>query len=270
MSDFRLIAGGIAAVVRRDAAIYFSYRLRMISQISLALFTVTLFYYVSRLVNVSRFPTPDAYFAYVVVGLVILHFLTATLALAPNNLRTEMVAGTFERFVVSPLGAAAGLLGIAIFPTLAAFATGAVTLLFAVVLFGFPLGGADALLAIPVAVLAALSFLPFALLVAAVVLVSKQAGNIGNLVVIGLSLAGGVYYPPELMPGWTRWLTEVQPFTPALELLRHLLIDAPTEGDPGLDALRLALFAAVMTPISYRVLVAAVRLCRRRGTLTEY
>ncbi len=268
--NLRLLAGGIAAVVRRDAAIYFSYRLRAVAQVALSLFTVTLFYYISRLVSVEQFPSPDDYFAYVVVGLVILHFLTATLALAPNNLRTEMVAGTFERFVVSPLGAAAGLLGITIFPTLAAFATGAVTLLFAVVFYGFPVGGPEVLLALPVAVLAAVSFLPFALLVASVVLISKQAGNIGNLVVIGLSLAGGVYYPPDLMPVWTRWLSEVQPFTPALELLRHLLIDTPTQGSPAVDALRLALFAAVMTPVSYGVLRAAVRTCRRRGTLTEY
>lgn len=270
MSTLAPLAAGIAAVVRRDATIYFSYRLRLFAQLAISLFTVTLFYYVSRLVSVARFPSPDDYFAYVVVGLVILHFLTATLALAPANLRTEMVAGTFERFVVSPLGAAAGLFAITIFPTLAAFATGGVTLLFAVVFYGFPVAGPEVLLALPVALLAALSFLPFALLVAALVLVSKQAGNVGNLVVIGLSLAGGVYYPPELMPVWTRWLTEVQPFTPALELLRHLLIDAPTDGSPAVAALRLALFAAVMTPVSYWVLRAAVRTCRRQGTLTEY
>lgn len=270
MTALRPLLIGIGAVVRRDASIYFSYRMRVISQVTLSLFTVTLFYYVSRLVNVTRFPTADDYFAYVVVGLVILHFLTATLALAPANLRTEMVAGTFERFVFSPLGAAAGLVGITIFPTLAAFATGAVTLLFAVVFYGFPIAGPEALLAVPVAVLAAASFLPFALLVAALVLISKQAGNVGNLVVIGLSLAGGVYYPPELMPSWTRWLTEVQPYTPALELLRHLLIDAPAQGNPALDAMRLFLFAVIMLPVSIWILQGAVRLCRRRGTLTEY
>ena len=102
-------------------------------------------------------------------------------------------------------------------------------------------------------------------------LISKQAGNIGNLVVIGLSLSGGVYYPPELMPALdAAGSARCSPSRPALELLRHLLIDAPTEGSPALDALRLALFAAVMTPVSYWVLRAAVRTCRRRGTLTEY
>ncbi len=261
---------GVLAIVRRDAAIYFSYRFRALSQALIALFSLTLFYYVSRLVGVRRFPDPEDYFAFVVVGLVILQALTATLALVPNNLRTELVAGTFERLVVSPLGPAAAVAAMTIFPVVAAFATGAVTLLLATTLFGLSLAGASALLAIPVAVLAILAFLPFALLVAALVLLSKQAGNIGNLVVVGLSLAGGVYFPPDLMPGWIRWVTEVQPFTPALELLRHLLIGAATTDPPGLELLRLAAFAVLMTPPAYWVLTAAVALCRRRGTLIEY
>lgn len=270
MSARRRLLEGVVAIVRRDAAIYFSYRFRALSQAMVALFSLTLFYYVSRLVGVRRFPEPEDYFAYVVVGLIILQALTAILALVPSNLRAELLTGTFERLVISPLGPAAAIAAMTLFPVLMAFATGAVTLLLAVTLFGLSLTGASAVLAIPVAALAILAFLPFALLVAALVLVSKQAGNLGGLVVVGLSLAGGVYFPPDLMPGWIRWVTEVQPFTPALELLRHLLIDTATSEPPGLELLRLAAFAIVMTPPAYWTLAAAVRLCRRRGTLIEY
>ena len=261
---------GVLAVLRRDAAIYFSYRARMVSQAIIALFSLTLFFYLSRLVGVTRFRDPDDYFAYVTVGLIVLHILTATLALVPNNIRTELVAGTFERLVVSPLGPTMGVVAMTLFPTLAALATGLLTLGFALVLFGLPLAGAQALLAIPAIILAVGAFLPFALLVSALVLLSKQAGNLGNLVVVGLSLAGGVYYPPDLMPPWIRWVTEVQPFTPALELLRHLLIGTETQQAPAWDALRLAAFAVVATPIGYWALRRAVGVCRRRGTLVEY
>lgn len=261
---------GVQAVVRRDAEIYFSYRFRALSQVLVALFSVTLFYYVSRLVGGRRFATPDDYFAFVVVGLVVLHALTATLTILPNSLRTDLVAGTFERVAVSPLGPAAAIASMTVFPMVVALATGVVTLLIARLVFGLELSGPLAILAAPAAVLALLAFLPFALLVASLVLVSKQAGNIGGLVVVGLSLAGGVYYPPELMPGWIRWVTEVQPFTPALEVLRHLLIGSPTTSGTSVETLRLAGFAAVATPISYWVLTRAVRLCRIRGTLLEY
>ena len=270
MTALRRTVDGALGVARRDASIFFSYRLRAGSQALLALFSVTLFYYVSRLVGTARFASADAYFAYVVVGLVILHSLTATLAVVPNTIRTELVAGTFERLAISPLGPALGICAMTMFPALAAALTGALTLAFAVIIFGCPLAGPEALLAIPVGALALASFLPFALVVAALVLVSKQAGNLGSLVVIVLSLAGGVYYPPELMPGWIRWVSEVQPFTPALELLRHLIIGSPMAGAPWLAAARLAAFALLATPLAFLVLRSAVSLCRRRGTLVEY
>jgi ABC-2 type transport system permease protein len=136
--------------------------------------------------------------------------------------------------------------------------------------FGLELAGWSCLLAIPCALLAVAALMPFALLVAAIVLLSKQAGNAGNLVVIGLSLVGGVYFPPELLPGWIGWITNLQPFTPALELMRHLIVGTPTESDPWVLAARLILFALIANPIAFRILTASVAACRRRGTLIEY
>jgi len=46
------------AVVRRDLAIFMSYRTRVFSQAMSALFSLALFYYVSRLVHVSGFGSP--------------------------------------------------------------------------------------------------------------------------------------------------------------------------------------------------------------------
>jgi len=270
MSSAARLLDSVIAIVRRDAAIYFSYRFRALSQVLIALFSLTLFFYISRLVGGRRFPDPEDYFAFVVVGLVILQALTATLALVPHVLRTELVAGTFERLAVSPLGPAAAVAALTVFPVVSAFAIGAVTIMLATTLFGLSLAGTSALLAIPVAALALLAFLPFALMVAALVLISKQAGSVGNLVVVGLSLVGGVYFPPELMPSWIRWVTDVQPFTPALELLRHLLIGTATTDAAALQVLRLAAFALLVTPPAYWLLAAAIRVCRRRGTLIEY
>jgi ABC-type polysaccharide/polyol phosphate export permease len=261
---------GIAAVIQRDTAIYFSYRFRALSQVLVALMSVALFYYLSRLVNVTAFPSPDSYFAYVVVGLAVLHALTAILAQLPGAVRGELVAGTFERLAMSPLGPAMGIVALSCFPVLSALATGVVTLALAHFVFGLSFASATWLLALPAALLAVESLMPFALLIAAVVLRSKQAGNAGQLVVVALSLAGGVYFPPALLPPWIEWVSEVQPFTPALELLRYLLIGTETESPPAVEALRLAAFAVVALPIGYRVLLAAVAACRRRGTLIEY
>lgn len=263
-----LLEAGVA-IVRRDAAIHFSYRFRVLSQALTTLFSLTLFFYISRLVHVARFPDPDDYFAFVVVGLVILQALTATLSTLPGAIQQELVAGTFERVAVSPLGPARAIVAMAIFPLAWALLTGLATLALAGLVFGLPLAWPSALAAVPVALLAVLAFLPFAFTVGALVLVSKQAGNVGRLLVVGLSLAGGVYFPSALLPNWIEWVSYAQPFTPALDLLRHLLVGSEPLHAPGLDLLRLAGFAIVAAPLALVALSAAARACRRRGTLIE-
>ena len=257
-------------IVRRDLAVFASYRLRFASQVASTLFTLLLFYYVSRLVRVSMFPSPDDYFAFAVVGLVIFGVLTSTLSAAPATLRQELVAGTFERLVVSPFGAVAGVLAMLIFPFAYAMVQGTVTLLLATLIFGLPLEWPSAALAVPVALLGVLAFLPFGIVIAAAVVVLKQAMAAGGFLVAGISVIAGLYFPVALLPGWIEWASEVQPFTPAVELLRYLLVGAPLQASPWVEVAKLALFAAVLIPPSVWLVHRSIQVGRRRATITEY
>jgi ABC-2 type transport system permease protein len=257
-------------IVRRDLAVFVSYRLRFASQVASTLFSLLLFYYVSRLVRVDMFPSPDDYFAFATVGVVIFGVLTSTLAAAPATLRQELVAGTFERLLVSPFGGVAGTLSMLVFPFAYALVHGIVTLLLAVLLFGLPVEWPSVALAVPVALLGVLAFLPFAILIAAAVLVLKQAMGASSFLIAGISVVAGLYFPVALLPEWIAWASEVQPFTPAVDLLRHLLVGTPLEGSAWAEVAKLATFAAVLMPLSVWVLHRALRVGRRRATITEY
>jgi ABC-2 type transport system permease protein len=260
-------AGGI---LRRDAAVFASYRLRVMAQLIGVLFSLVIFYYVSRLVTVGQFRTPDEYFAYVSVGLVIFGILTATLGSTAAAIRQELVAGTFERVAVSPFGAVGALVSMMLFPFIYAVATGAATLTIAAAVFGLPIESSTAPLALPAALLAMLAFLPFSLLLAAAVIAVKQAATAGNLMITGISLVAGLYFPVSLLPSWIQWASEVQPFTPATELLRNLLVGTPMADSTLTATGRLAAFAVLLIPPSLWLLTLAVRAGRRRGTLIEY
>jgi ABC-2 type transport system permease protein len=257
-------------ILRRDAAIFVSYRLRVVSQLASTLFVLLLFYYLSRLVRVDMFPSADDYFAFAAVGVVIFGVLTSTLAAAPATLRQELVAGTFERLVVSPFGAVAGVLSMLLFPFAYAIVHGVVSLLLAALVFGLPLEWPSAALALPVALLGVLAFLPFGVLIAAAVVVLKQAMAAGNFLVAGISVVAGLYFPVALLPGWIEWASEVQPFTPAVDLLRNLLVGTPLESSAWGEVAKLALFAAALIPPSVWLLHQAVRIGRQRATITEY
>ncbi len=148
----RLWADAAWGVIRRDAILFLSYRAQVVTQVVGMLFNLTIFYYISRLLQAKSFGTPDEYFAFVVVGLVIMEVLLFTLGLAPHTVRQELVAGTLERFLVSSFGVNSGVVAMLLFPIFTALVTGAIMLGLGAAVFGLPLVS-TAPLAIPVAVL---------------------------------------------------------------------------------------------------------------------
>lgn len=261
---------GMLALVRRDFALFISYRLRLISTIFTTVFALVLFYYVSRLVSVGEFATADEYFAFVVIGMVTLNVLTSTLQTGPSAIRQELVAGTFERMLVSPFGAVASVVSMMIFPFVYGVLLSVITLLVADLFFGMSISWDTAPLAVPVAALGAASFVPFGLLIAGLVIAIKQADALTAFVVAGMSIVAGLYFPISLLPDWIQWASEVQPFTPSVDLMRHYLIDRPYDGSIELALLKLLGFSVVLTPLAVAALMGAIKLGRRRGTVTEY
>ena len=263
-------AAGMYAIAKRDALSLLSYRFRIYTQLTGSLVSVILFYYVSRLISHSRLGSANDYFAYVVVGLVILTALASTMTTMPARLHQELVAGTFERLLVSPFGATASMAGMTIFPFVMSLVQGTVTLAFAAIVFHMPVHWSTAPLALPVALLGTLSFVPFAMLLVAGALVVKQAGIGASFVMTGISLVAGFFFPPELLPAWIRWVSQVQPFTPALQLLRHLLVGTHMTESVTLSLVKIGGCAGVLLPLSIWIVWRALLFSQRRGTVTEY
>jgi ABC-2 type transport system permease protein len=108
-----------------------------------------------------------------------------------------------------------------------------------------------------------------ALLFAAMVVRYKQAPG-AAYVLAAISLVAGFYFPPSLLPWWLGWASEVQPFTPAVDLLRHLLVGQPLRDSAWAEVGKLVGFTAALLPLGLAGLWWAVEGGRRLGTLTEY
>lgn len=269
MNDAITAAHAFLAVMRRDLYVYMSYRTRIVSQLLTALFSLTLFYYVSKLVHVSGFGSPQSYFGFVVVGIALVSIMYSCFSI-PELVRQELIAGTFDRLLLSPFGAVRSVIAMTIFPLLYSFVIAAFTLGLACAIFGLQLHWSTVPLSVPAMGLALFAFLPFGLLFAALTVSIKQ-GAIGTSWVIALiSIIGGLYFPITLLPHWVQTAAKLQPFTPATEVLRHLLVDSPQSTSIGSALIRLLAFAAVLLPGSIFALSSAIRLGQRRGTIIEY
>jgi ABC-2 type transport system permease protein len=194
--------------------------------------------------------------------------LTAALN-AAQLVRMELSAGTFERVMISPVGPVAGVIALSAFPILYAIALAGVTLAAGAGIFGFPVHIAEIPPALAVAGLAALAFTCIGVLFVAGLIAFKSAMG-ATWAIAGLSLLGGVYFPLTLFPGWAQRIGDVQPFTPALDLLRHLLLGTDLVQPAWVDLVKLGGFTAVLMPVSVVILWRAIHLARRRGTITEY
>ncbi len=269
MSDLRRSSRAFLAVMRRDLHVFLSYRTRLVSQALTSVFSVTLFYYVSRLVHVSGFTTPESYFGYVVVGIALISVLYSCFSVA-EIVRQELVAGTFERLLLSPFGAIRSVIAMSLFPLLYSMLLASITLGIGAVVFGLQLHWSTVPLALPAMLLAILAFLPFGILFAALTVSTKQ-GSVGTSWVIALiSIIGGLYFPITLLPEWVQTASKMQPFTPATEVLRHLLVGTPISTSIEAALAKLVVFTAILLPASLYALHHAIRIGQRRGTIIEY
>jgi ABC-2 type transport system permease protein len=260
VSSIAAHADAALAVAKRDVVVFRSYRLRFLGEVVAGFSTVAVTYYVSRLVNVPPFNS----------GLVIMEILFSTVGALPARVRQELVAGTFERFVVSPFGAAAGVISMTTFPFLLSLASGTITMAFAMIVFGMPIEWSTAWLGFPLVILGCLSFAPFALFGAAGVICVKQAQTGMHFVLLGIAFIAGFLFPVSLLPGWIQWTSDVQPFTPTVGLLRHVVAGTPMDGSVGLALLKIVLAAAILFPLSAWALALGIRISQRRGTIIEY
>src|SRR5579862_970378 len=264
----RAYIDAIAGIVRRDAAIRLSYRGSLVTENLGIVFLLASFYFIAKLVRVAPFHTPAEYFAYVVVGVVILGVIHASLSI-PTSVRQELVAGTYERLVLSPFGGAAATASLMVFPILFSVAVAILQVLVAVVIFGMHIRWATAALALPLGVAGALAFAPFALVFAAATIAFKHAP--GQTTALGVvSLASGMYFPVSLLPWWLRWISDVQPLTPTVDLLRHVLIDFPLRESPAAAFAKIGGFIVIGIPVALWLVSLAGKYGRRRGTVLEY
>jgi ABC-2 type transport system permease protein len=270
VSSIPALLTAAGAIFKRDLLLFRSYRTRPISLLISTAVSLTVFYYVSRLVRSPAVGSPDDYYGFVVVGLIIFGVLTSTLSTPVATLRAELQAGTFERMVLSPFGAVRAIASLLIFPVVQALVLGILSLAFAGIVFGLDLRWPEALLAVPVALLGALAFAPFGLVMAAAVVLVKQTNAGATLVITGVTLLAGVYFPISLLPDWIRWASDVQPFTPAVDLLRNLLVGTHLRDATGVELAKLVGFTLVTLPLSLLLLRTAVARSRRRGTIIEY
>ena len=263
----------ILAMLRAQWLAASSYRMAMLFSLGGLAFTVVPLYFVAGALQGTMATAVAAeggqYFAFVLCGMIGTTVITEAMSSLPSNVGGAATSGTLDTLLMSPTPPPV------LFASLSAYGM-AWTLVRCALLLGggVALGATIHWARLPAAVavlgLLTLAYLPFGLLMCAAQVAFRTSGPVMNLVLLGSTLLGGVYYPVSVIPSWLRVLADVVPLGHGLRAFRRVLL----EGEPLLATwpeLRwLGACIVVLGALGIAAVAAAFRYARRTGGLSQY
>ena len=250
-----------------------SYRLGLVFSIGALAATAIPLYYVATamqplMANAIATEGRD-FFAFVLVGMVVITVLPTTLQGLSAKLSAGIGTGTFETLVGTPASLPAVLAGMVSYD-LAWSVLRALVLLAVGIGLGvrFVWSGFVPGLAVLAVILAA--YFAVGLMAAAMMVAFRTSGPLVPAVLTGSAMLGGVYFPTHVIPSWIEQVSSVVPLTYGLRALRRVWLDgAPLTSVAGDMGILLGM-TAILGVLGVGAMSWAMRDARRRGTLGQY
>lgn len=267
------LRGIFQAFLVRDLREALTYKFSFVSSITGILLSSATFYFVAQLVPKdapSLGPFGGDYFAFAVVGVAFAGLLGMFQEGLSSVVRGAQVSGTLEALLVTPVPLPAVLVGSSLYSLLFQVVRTALHLGLAMALFGLTLGRVNVAGVLAVGALTVLCFLSVGVLSASFILVYKTGNPFSWVLGTVSGLLGGVVFPVSLLPPWIRWVSSLLPVTYALDGMRRSLLASASFAEVLPDVAALAIFDAVLLPLSLVAFRLAVRKAKKDGTLSHF
>jgi ABC-2 type transport system permease protein len=209
----------------RDFRQTISYRFAFLLDLGSVIFNATTFYFVGKMFDAGTGPTvgayPGGYFPFVLIGIAFSSYQSVGLNSFAQTLRQEQYIGTLESVLATPIRIPTFLAGSALWDFL--YATVEIFLYFLIgfAVFGFDISQINVISAFCAAVLTLTTFMGLGILAAAFILRFKKGNPVTWMIASAGELFGGVYFPPTLLPGWMKSISDWVPMTHSLNALRQ-------------------------------------------------
>ena len=145
----------------------------------------------------------------------------------------------------------------------------AVAILSFATIFGLHIVWGSALTGVGILFLIVLSYLPFGIVAAALVLGFRTTGPFPTMIFTGSALLGGVYYPTQVIPSWLAQLSVLVPLRYGLKSLRRTWLDGAPLSASFADLGVLVGMILVGFALSILAFTLALRYSKRAGTLAQ-
>ena len=264
----------ILAFVKKDFLIFISYKVLFVTQILESIMTVLVFFFISKLfgTHASSYLKPygGEYFPFVLLGVSFFTYLSTTLSVFSQKIRSEQMAGTLEAIFTTPTKFSTILVSSASWSFILSSFTAFIHLSFGFLLFSPDLANINIIVCILIIILSLVSFSAIGMISGSFIILFKM-GNPLNWVIRGVtSLLGGVYYPVEVLPQALKNVSLFLPITYSLRALRGAVFSKLSFMELSGDIFMLFVFCVVLLPVSIIFFNYAVARTKREGRLGFY
>lgn len=263
----------LGAFLARDFYTEISYRVSFVMMFTSALFGSLIYFFLDRLLGNRDVPGlaqyNGDYFAFAIIGVALSGYFTLGLTAFASTLRESQTTGTLEALLMTPAPLPLVVIGSAVWSY--TFTSLRISLYLGMgMLLGLSLRGANYAAALVTLLLAVIAFAGIGILSAAVIMIIKRGDPLTGILGSLSNLLGGVLYPIEVLPDWLQVVSRLLPITYALRAMRDALLRGASWRELAPDLGVLALFCAVLLPLSLWVFRLAVQRARREGSLAQF
>ena len=249
-----------------------AYPLAFMLAIFSRLTNVFLYYFVARIVTTDESVVAGGYFAFSVVGTLVLWVLGAGLELFGSFVQRTIDQGHLELYLVQPV--AWPLLPFLWFQWLVVerVVAGIATVVVAYAL-GVRFATDRLLLAVVVLALGVAATHAIGVIAASVRMLSKRADPVLLAYTVASTVFSGLFVPVQVLPGILQSLSWLIPHTYVVDALRQLLLDggeASSRVSVGNAVLALGSFTVVAYALGLVLFSKSLHYARRRGILGSY
>jgi ABC-2 type transport system permease protein len=262
------------AFLKKDFAIEASYLYSFAGNLLGVVVSLAVFFFIDRLfghrlVEHLR-PYSVAFFPYVLLNLAFFNYVGTSLGGVADQLASERYMGTLEALLVTPTSLAHLVLAMNVWNFFVATFDMVIYLVVGALVFGIDFSSVNVPSAAAILVLTIVAFSCLGTLDACFVLVFKRGSPVAWLAGSALGLVGGVYVPVSVLPSWLQTLARINPVTYAVDGMQRAVYQGAPLGALSHEVLGLALFTALLIPLSGAALSWSVRRAKISGTLAHY
>jgi len=205
---------------------------------------------------------------FLLLGTLVWAYLSAILDDMSLTIMWERWEGTIEHTLMAPVPRVVHLIGMSVFGVLHAVIRTGLILACSLPFFDIRLAQADWWTAAAVIAVGSVSLVGLGILAGILPLLYPERGEQMSFMVQALILLiSGVYYSVNVLPGWLQAVSRISPATYFLRGVRDSILDGRSLGhEAGLIGV-LAIFGAVMVPLSLAAFAAAERWAKKTGRL---